>query len=202
MAKFPKREADIVALGQEVVAGLSAYAAVYPAPPVAPVDLESRMTAYIAAREATIEARAVAEAATAAKREALRAFVADLKTDLRYAENRVNFDDDRLKLLGWAGIAPKTPLQPPGQPRTLEAPRQGEGWVLLDWKAPSSGGAVAAYKIERRGRPDGAWHDIGIALTTEITLTDQERGKEWEYRIIAVNKAGISDPSNTVMAVL
>lgn len=202
MAKFPKREADIVALGQEVVAGLTAYAAVYPSPPVAPADLESRMTAYIAARDAAIEARAVAEAATAAKHEALRAFVADLKTDLRYAENTVNFDDDHLKLIGWAGIAPPTPLPPPGQPRTLEAPRQGEGWVRLDWKAPSDGGAVAAYKIERRGRTDGAWHDVGIALTTEITIGDQERGKEWEYRIIAVNKAGAGDPSNTVMAVV
>lgn len=40
------------------------------------------------------------------------------------------------------------------------------------------------------------------ALETEITLNNQERGKEHEYRVIAVNKAGESDPSNTVTAVL
>jgi len=41
-----------------------------------------------------------------------------------------------------------------------------------------------------------------MATKSEITLTNQERGKEWEYRVLAVNKAGEGQPSNTVMAVL
>jgi hypothetical protein len=41
-----------------------------------------------------------------------------------------------------------------------------------------------------------------MAIESETTLTEQERGKEWEYRIVAVNKAGEGEPSNTVMAVL
>ncbi len=41
-----------------------------------------------------------------------------------------------------------------------------------------------------------------MAIESEITHTNQERGKEWEYRAIAVNKAGEGLPSNTVMAVL
>ncbi|MBN1867727.1 substrate-binding domain-containing protein, partial [Candidatus Sumerlaeota bacterium] len=73
--------------------------------------------------------------------------------------------------------------------RSLEAPREGEGWVFLDWKEPVDGGAVAAYKIQRRLRPDGPWSDAGMAIESEITLTNQERGKEWEYRVLAVNKA-------------
>ena len=51
-------------------------------------------------------------------------------------------------------------------------------------------------------RPDGPWSDAGMAIESEITLTNQERGKEWEYRVLAVNKAGEGQPSNTVMAVL
>jgi len=86
--------------------------------------------------------------------------------------------------------------------RSLEAPREGEGWVFLDWKEPVDGGAVAAYKIQRRERPSGAWADVGMAIESEITLSGQERGKEWEYRVLAVNKAGEGQPSNTVMAVL
>ena len=37
---------------------------------------------------------------------------------------------------------------------------------------------------------------------SEITLSSQERGKEWEYRVLAVNKAGEGEASNTIMAVL
>jgi hypothetical protein len=46
-----------------------------------------------------------------------------MKSDIRYAENTVDFDDDKLKLIGWAGKAAATPLAIPGQVRSLEAPR-------------------------------------------------------------------------------
>jgi hypothetical protein len=36
----------------------------------------------------------------------------------------------------------------------------------------------------------------------EIRLSDQTRGTEWEFRVIAVNKAGEGLSNNTVMAVL
>jgi hypothetical protein len=39
-------------------------------------------------------------------------------------------------------------------------------------------------------------------LETEITLNNQERGKEFEYRVVAVNKTGESGSSNVVEAVL
>lgn len=57
-------------------------------------------------------------------------------------------------------------------------------------------------RLLRRLRPDGPWEDVATAVITEITLVDQERGKEWEYRIMAINKSGEGEPSNTVIAVL
>ncbi len=43
---------------------------------------------------------------------------------------------------------------------------------------------------------------VGLAIDSEATLNNQERGKDWEYRVIAVNKAGEGVPSNTVAAVV
>ncbi len=41
-----------------------------------------------------------------------------------------------------------------------------------------------------------------MAIESEITLSNQERGKEWEYRVITVNKARQGAPTKPVMAVL
>lgn len=92
-----------------------------------------------------------------------------MKAILRYAEDAVNDDDAKLTVLGWGGRPAATALEPPGQPRSLEAPRQDEGWVFLDWKKPTDGGAVAAYKIERRERSSGNWTLIHMAIDSEAT---------------------------------
>jgi len=189
MARFPTKEADILALAHEIEGGLN-------------TNVANFRGMYITAKNEAVAAMAAAEQKTAAKDEVLQTLVDYMKADLRYAENTVDFDDEKLKLLGWGGRKTKTSLETPGQARTLEAPRQGEGWIFLDWKEPSEGGKVAAYKIQRRERPAGAWADASMAIESETTLSGQERGKEWEYRIVAINKAGEGLPSNTVMAVL
>ena len=202
MARFPRTDSEIVALAEAMEVGLAANVAIYPAPPVAVLDLTAAKTAYITASNAAIAARAAAEAATTAKDDKLDDLVDAMKSDLRYAENTVNYDDDQLKLIGWAGRKTATALTAPGQPRLLEAPRQGEGWVYLDWKAPIEGGKPAAYRVMRRERPSGAWEDVATAVITEATLVEQPRTLELEYRIIAVNTAGEGEPSNTAMVVL
>lgn len=202
MARFPTRETEIKALAQTIITGLTAQAADFPTPPVSPTDLQALLDSLNTLSEAAVTARAAAEQATATKNAAQEELVAAMHADLRYAEDAVSHDDPKLSALGWGGKAAPTPLQMPGQPRALEAPRQGEGWVFLDWKQPAEGGAVAAYKIERRERPAGEWALVSMAIESEATLTNQERGKDWEYRVIATNKAGEGLASNTVGAVL
>ena len=202
MATFPRSEAQIKALAQTMVTGLTESAGDFPAPPVAAGDLQALLDSFITLCAEQVAALATAEQATQTKTAGLEELVTAMKADLRYAEDAVNRDDAKLSALGWGGRASGTALQPPGQPRTLEAPRQGEGWVFLDWKKPSDGGKVAAYKIERRERPASDWMLVSMAIESEATLNNQERGKDWEYRVIATNKAGESAPSNTVAAVL
>nr|VFJ71475.1 MAG: hypothetical protein BECKFM1743C_GA0114222_105995 [Candidatus Kentron sp. FM]VFJ71660.1 MAG: hypothetical protein BECKFM1743A_GA0114220_105995 [Candidatus Kentron sp. FM]VFK19626.1 MAG: hypothetical protein BECKFM1743B_GA0114221_106335 [Candidatus Kentron sp. FM] len=52
------------------------------------------------------------------------------------------------------------------------------------------------------GTAAGAGKTVGAAMDTKITLTEQERGKELAYVVVAMNKVGEGVVSNTVMAVL
>ncbi|MFA6240901.1 MAG: fibronectin type III domain-containing protein [Candidatus Hydrogenedentales bacterium] len=202
MARFPSREAEVKALAQNIVSGLTENAVLFPTPPVTPVALQALLNSLVTLCDQAVAAQAAAEQVTATKAAGLLELTEAMKAVLRYAEDATGHDDTKLSVLGWGGKATATALQAPGQARSLEIPRQGEGWVFLDWKAPVDGGAVASYKIERRERPAGAWGIASMALDSESTLTNQERGKDWEYRVIAVNKAGEGVPSNTAAAVV
>ena len=203
MANFPRPEADIKVLAQNIITGLSGDGNPhFPNPPVTPADLQTLLDTFISLGDEQVAAQAAAQQATEAKHAALEELITAMKSVLRYAENTVQGNNAKLATLGWSGKADPTPLEAPGQPRLLEAPRQGQGWLRLDWKVPAEGGAPAFYRIERRKLPSGAWEAAGTSLETEVTLNNQERGKEWEYRVVAVNKAGEGEPSNTRAAVL
>jgi len=81
----------------------------------------------------------------------------------------------------------------------------------------NSGGPVRTYIIERReltidetgdggiGRGIGRgnkWKQTAISLETRALLKGQPRGVQLEYRVRAINKAGQSEPSNTIAVVL
>ncbi len=213
MARFPKKEAEIIALAERMIAGLLANPALYPNPPYPAQQMGTgirwKVNKYNNGREDLLTARAVAEQSIADKDDALQNLIEAMKADLRYAENTVNFDDDKLKLIGWAGKKAPTAIAPPGQSRLLEAAKQGKGWVYLDWKAPADGGKPKAYKVQRRvGGVVGVepvsdrWDDVATAILSEITLVDQPERTELEYRVIALNKAGEGQTSNMVMVVL
>lgn len=202
MARFPVSEPDTIALAQSIVNGLRGHSAVFPAPPVTDERLSETLQDVMTKQNAVKDAAAALKQAMMAKDAALLGLTDDMKQVLRYAENTVKFDDAKLKMLGWGGKAARTTLEPPGQPRALEAPRRGAGWISLIWKEPNEGGKTTAYKIQRRERVVGNWGDVAMSLTTELTLGEQARGTDWEYRVLAVNKAGESDASNIVEATL
>nr|VFK58111.1 MAG: Fibronectin type III domain-containing protein [Candidatus Kentron sp. TUN] len=116
----------------------------------------------------------------------------------------MSFDDGKLKLIGWGGRKPKAPPQAPGRTRNLKITHQGEGTISLRWKAPAKGGRTAAYKIQRLDRieVDSPWIDMATAIETSITITNQTHGKQFEFRVVAINRAGEGMPSDTVVALL
>jgi hypothetical protein len=202
MATFPRTEPEIAALALVVKDGLAQAAEDFPAPPVPPQDLQARLETYNAAKTATVTAESTARERHAVKDDALEALVDGIKANLRYAEVAVREHPEKLALLGWSPPRAGKGVEPPGEVRDAAMPAQGPGWVLLDWKAPVDGGAVSAYTIQRRRRTEEHWQDIGTSVDSEALIQNQERGVEFEYRILAVNKAGTGKPSAAVAVTL
>lgn len=67
------------------------------------VDLGVIFGTYNTAKNAQIAVLVAAETAALAKDVALDALVEAMKNDVRYAENTVNYDYEKLKLIGRAG---------------------------------------------------------------------------------------------------
>ena len=202
MARFPISQADVLALAETIKAGLDSNIAVYPAPPVQSAEFQAELTTYKAALNTVTAALAAYEEALAVKDEALSSLKRKMKKNLRYAENVVSFNDDKLKLLGWSGKRANKGLTVPGQVRSLKTIEQELDRLVIEWKKPASGGKVAAYKIQRCVKGTGKFSDIATSLKTRAELIEQPRLTDLEYRVIALNKAGQSPPSNTVTVVL
>jgi len=202
MARFPESEAEITRLAQDLISGLTSYADEYPNPPVPVAELQEALAEYVEARKAAVVGSAAAAQGTALKDEALEGLMDLMKADIRYAETTMDFDHGKLRLLGWGGRNARTSLEKPGQVRSLEVVREGEGWIVLDWKPPTDGGKVAAYRIQRQPRDGGEWEDAGMSIETEVLLNGQDRHVEFQYQVIAANKAGEGLPGNIVTAVL
>jgi len=202
MANFPDNESGILELARKMVRGLTDNSLIYPAPPTGPLDLAEKIQACEKAREDVAAIQSMLKQAFDTKETVMTDLIEHIKSNLRYAENTVDYDNTKLSMIGWGGRRPPGPLAAPGQVSNLKATEQGEDWITLNWRKPLDGGKVVHYCIECRKKGEDHWQLVQTALETEITLTGQERGKTLEYRVVAVNKTGRGEGSSTVTAVL
>ncbi len=202
MARFPNSEPEIAALALLVVQGLGQATEDFPAPPVPPNELQARLEVYNTSLAATVVAETAIRGQHAVKDRALEELVDGVKADLKYAEVVVRDRPERLSQLGWGPRRGANSLAVPGEVRDIRIRVEGDNWVVFDWKPPVDGGTAAAYTIQRRKREGGSWRDVGTSVDTAQLLSDQPRGIEFEYRVIAVNRAGTGQPSATATVVL
>ena len=198
MARFPTREADVAALAGTMVFGLAENAEDFPDCPVSVERLQEALARYNQSKEVAATADGAAAEAYAQKEDATQALTDYMKSVLRYAEIAVGQDEGKLKNIGWSGRRDPVTLQPPGAPRTLEIKREGKGWVYLDWKTPAEGGAVSAYRVLTRTIGATEWTEVVLCFESMTVLTEQPQGVDLEFQVVAINKTGVSLPSNLI----
>ena len=206
-SKFPNSEAEIADLALQIVDGLENNPGVYPAPPIAPADLTTLASTANTKKLTVTATKAANEEAVVDKNTAFDSLVSSMKEVIRYCENTVGFNNEKLTLIGWSGRKTPEPTPAPGQPSVFTIVSEGEGTISFEWVAPGldEGGKADSYVVERRIKGEtefGPWTQAGYTFETQIELSEQPRGVQMEYRVSAVNLAGKSVPSNTTAAVL
>lgn len=200
MPRFPRKEAEIIALAQQIQNGLNTNPTLENSP-VAKAEFAAAYNAFIAKRDEVQLKSAELGVIHDDKDDLLEDLTAKMQRIIGYLESMTNEDPAQLASIGW-GSADEPTKQPPGQPRVLEIVSQTDATVTLDWKSNSDGGRAASYRVERRERPAGAWETCWGTNLTEAVLVNQPRGKELEWRVVGYNSNGDSPPSNTVAATL
>ena len=93
----------------------------------------------------------------------------------------------------------KDPFDKPGAPLNLKVGEVTKNSIELNWMPPASDGGspITNYKIERRNPKTMKWMplDLGRINQCHFVVPDLKEGQEYEFRVIAVNAAGDSDPS-------
>ncbi len=209
MPRFPKNQADISVLANDMIYGYAGHMADFPS-----IDFGGLNTLigiyyqYVDARDARQLGRAASLLATDSKNTRLDALKELMKNCLKKSVVDVADSPEKLEYLGWGPKAPPQPAEPPGQPVNLRPVAEGPASVRLKWESSTgdSGGTIRNYVIESRHQLESGnfslWQIAGTSFGNEIDLKNQPKGVQLEYRVKAVNTAGESNPSNTVAIVL
>ncbi|XP_033640975.1 twitchin-like isoform X1 [Asterias rubens] len=91
---------------------------------------------------------------------------------------------------------PIDPTLPPGQPVIEDVTKDS---VTLSWDKPEDDGGspIKGYYVEKKNPQTGEWERVNKKpiKDTKFKVPDLVEGEEYEFRILAENEAGMSEPS-------
>jgi titin len=87
----------------------------------------------------------------------------------------------------------------PGPPETPTVSDIYKTNAVINWQPPANDGGspVIGYHLERRLTSSTRWTKINDKIIKELTFKDADlkEGMEYQYRVMAENKAGVGPPS-------
>lgn len=97
-------------------------------------------------------------------------------------------------------VLAKDPFGTPGKPGKPEVTDRDYDHIDIEWMAPKEDGGhpISHYDVERKDMKTGRWIKVNTAPVKGTAFSDDrvQKGHSYEYRVIAVNKAGPGKPSD------
>jgi len=198
--KFPKRQTDISQLAEIMLKGYFSHGDDFPNINRTKLVLEKNKLKN--SLKVQLDKRAALSAAIKNKNEKLRILINLMKNCIKKSLVDTRGNPTKMALIGWGPRANPHPKSVPGPPKDLIAEKRNNLLYLI-WKKPSNGYEVKCYIVERRIQSKvnqcfGLWQIVGSSIDTDIELENQLKGVNLEYRVVAVNSAGKSMPTNTI----
>jgi Immunoglobulin I-set domain/Fibronectin type III domain len=124
----------------------------------------------------------------------------------KFRVKAVNKEGESEPLETEKAIIAKNPFDEPGKPGRPNPTDWDKDFVDLEWQKPASdGGApIEKYIIQMRDKDKRNWVDACTVPgdRTKGKVTNVQEGHEYEFRVVAVNKAGPSEPSDISKSVV
>lgn len=90
----------------------------------------------------------------------------------------------------------------PNKPSGVRVEGHLDSGVMLSWTAPVSDtgkkGYISEYHIEKKELPSGNWIRCATSRFSNVQLDSLQNGKEYQFRVIAENLHGRSEPSEEI----
>jgi len=99
-----------------------------------------------------------------------------------------------------ASLTISTPAQVSSAPQSLTIEVAQDGRVRLSWLAPADDGGAAVLQYRIEVLRSETWSLVTALTNTSVSLAPIAKGTSLSYRVVAVNRAGSSAPSNVVTA--
>lgn len=188
----------LVAKAEHVHAQLTAHAAQFTTPSPALAALDTAKDGLLTAIAEAIDG---GRSAHQAKRDAFRTLKSMLKQEADYVANVANGTAQLIIDGGYEVRAEPKPSHLPGAPANLEAltPDVANA-VELEWKGEKK---VRLYQVQMSTTDPAvtpAWKTVALTSKRQHTEAGLEPYKMYWFRVIAVNVAGESLPSDVLMA--
>lgn len=124
----------------------------------------------------------------------------------KFRVKAVNKEGESEPLETEGSIIAKNPFDEPGKPGRPEIKDWDKDFVDLTWEPPKSdGGApITQYTVQMRDKGTRTWVDACTVPGDRpaAKVTNVEEGHEYEFRVLAKNKAGIGEPSDISKSVI
>ncbi len=198
--RIPRKEADLIILADAIIGGLKANPDIFKNSPITFKELSTLVSTLISSKDKVTEKKADYEAAVADKDKDATTLYEGTSEIADFCYRITKNDKALLAKVGLSAPQERKPAEMPGQCRLFTTIKQGIDSAVFEWKRPVKQGRIRAYVIQRRKFETSteAWETVWTTVDKEVEIKGQPEDQVFEYRVRALNKAGLGVASNIV----